>query len=146
MVTRLSCSQVAALVTVVQRRQDRRLRLPWPKPRKAHSSATTNCSEKIVQSASILLSSNAQGIPVAIMRKPKTRNVHCSPNLSVSACAVSGRTVAPRPPPALAIPLAVPSLLLSHWRGKLSVAEYRATVFGRSCRRRSGRGSDTSQV
>lgn len=68
------------------------------------------------------------GIPVAMIRIPRTRNVHSSPNLSMSACAARGSTVAPTPPPALTTPFAIPSFELNHWSGRLFVAVYSSDV------------------
>ncbi|KPI34662.1 uncharacterized protein AB675_11645 [Cyphellophora attinorum] len=66
--------------------------------------------------------SNAVGSPVAMMSRPKTRNVQGMPNLSTIACAANGRTVAPRPPPSLMTPFAVPSLRVNYCRGMLFAA------------------------
>lgn len=74
------------------------------------------------------LMTKAHGMPVTIMSIPKIRKVHSSPNLSMSACAASGKTVAPTPPPALTRPLARPSFALNHCRGRLFVAVYNSAV------------------
>src|SRR5690242_4243898 len=74
------------------------------------------------------LSMSAHGNPVAIMRRPKMRNVHSSPNLLMRACAASGSVVAPTPPPALTRPFAVPNLELNHCNGRLLVAVYSRDV------------------
>jgi hypothetical protein len=61
------------------------------------------------------LRANEHGMPVTTIRIPKMRNVHRSPNLSISACAASGSTVAPTPPPALTRPFAIPSATGGYW-------------------------------